>query len=187
MHTLIEQMGEDENVVKIVGPNRILFYADISAKSVAILRELLLTLAYGPKPQSLIHLHLFSTGGCAYSGLCGHDIVRTCPIPVYITVEGRVCSAATVLAAGGHRRLMLENASFMIHQIKTIDFSGCMDAMKVDMKNLKSLTTRCVEIYMRITGLTARTLHDLMKDDTEQSAEECLRLCFIHEIVRPCR
>lgn len=177
-------MGEDETCVKMVAPNHILVYTDLSTKSVALLRQLLLTIIHGPEPPKLIHMHLFSNGGCVYAGLCGHDILRTCPIPVYITVEGRVCSAATVLYAGGHRRLMLENASFMIHQITT-DFVGSIESMKVDMKTLKSLSTRCVDIYMRMTGLPMRTLHDLMKDDTEQSAEECLRLCFIHEIVRP--
>ena len=172
------------DVVKTVALNHILFYAAISMSSIAKLRACLLELVHGTTRPKTIKLHIFSTGGCAYAGLCGHDMIRTCPIPVHTIVEGEVCSAATLLSIAGQHRSMLENASYVIHHLRT-DFTGSFHALKVDLKNATSMTNQCIAIYMRATGLSSKRVQDLMKDDTQQTADECLSTGFIDEIVRP--
>lgn len=172
----------DDNVVKLVGTNHILFYSAVSTTTISTLHTIILELVHGPKPPPLIHLHLFSDGGCAYAGMCAYDIIRKCPIPIHTIVEGRVCSAATYMSTAGHRRVMMENASFMVHQIST-EFSGSIDDLKIDLKNIKSITAQCMSMYMSATGLSMKTINDLIKDDTHLTATECLRLGFIHAII----
>ena len=159
-----------------------MFYAEVHVGTVARLREILLDLVHQRKPPSVIYLYIFSDGGCAYSGMCAYDIIRTCKIPVHTIIDGTALSAATYLSIAGTKRFILENANYMIHQIST-EFTGRYSDMKVEWKSMKDMMDRSVNIYERHCHLSRNEIMDCMKRNTMMDAEACKQHGFIDEII----
>ena len=120
----------DENNLIYLKENHLYFHTEVSENSVDEVKKLLrqywnkfdkimkshTCVEFKPKP---LYLHIFSPGGCVYSGFSLYDFIIEYKkkIPIYTVVEGRVASAATFISVAGTKRFMTPNSYILIHQL----------------------------------------------------------------------
>ena len=105
---------------------------------------------------------------------------------VEVRIDGVCASAATIIALGGEKILMPENARFMIHDPSSI-LIGYYDIQRLNriIRGLESVQESILGIYQNRTKLEYTRLTELMKEETWMNAEEAKKLGFIDEIIEP--
>ncbi len=78
-----------------------------------------------------ISLYLNSPGGDVTAMFAIHDAIQTSAAPVHALASGQVCSAAVLILACAHRRIVTESACLMSH-------AGSMGADEADYKARKA-------------------------------------------------
>lgn len=168
---------EETTMIEVVGEKDIIFYTPINQRAIAKLQKILLTRPYYVKQLTL---HLWSTGGEAYAGLAGYDLLRHAGKKFDITtiIEGECCSAATLLSLGADTRLMIPHGSYMIHQVSGV-LSGTLLEMKIDCQNTDWLMQQYVKIYLKYTKMPKGKLLKELLHDGAMSFETAKKLGFI--------
>jgi ATP-dependent protease ClpP protease subunit len=148
-------------IVKSEG-NDVWFYGPVTQKSVVNLCIELRKLAKTKRTQ--IRLHICSEGGDAYAGLAGLAGVETCGGQVEVCMEGFVCSAATLIALGGHTRRVMPHCQVLVHQVKGGDW-GEYNKMRDEVTNLETLMAEMRRIYRERTKIPLQELNEMMTRD----------------------
>jgi ATP-dependent Clp endopeptidase proteolytic subunit ClpP len=162
--------------MEIVG-NTILFHSEITDESVLELVKQIHTMEH---MRELV-IFIKSDGGDLYSGLSAMDHIRNSPATITTVADGLCASAASIMLLGGHKRLIMENAHVLIHQI-TSEFSGKYEELKDEKKQLSSLMNRLVKIYKKETSIPENKLTKYLKKDTILSASKCVRYGIVDGI-----
>lgn len=133
-----------------------------------------------PKP---LYLHIFSPGGCVYSGFSLYDFVLEYrkKIPVYTIVEGMVASAATFFSIAGTKRFITPNSYILIHQLSTI-IGGNFEQVQDGYDNSKKSMEKIMELYKTHTKINKKKIPNILKHDLNWDAKECLRYGLVDEI-----
>lgn len=136
------------------------------------------------KTNTIIDIILFSDGGSAYAALAFYDRILQTKLEVRITGTGCVMSAATLILAAGAIRRMTRNSWAMVHE----DTSGTTKNMRVTLaestiKHSREMEAQWNELLERHTGTSTKIWERLNKEETYLSAEWCLKLGLIQEIV----
>lgn len=132
-----------------------------------------------------VEVLLISDGGSAYSAMAFYDLIRMSSITVNITVIGCAFSAATLILAAGHRRRMTRNAWVMTHEDSASDVKKSMSVSQAEneMLHLRRLESQWNELLAHRTNISETAWADMNKAVTYLSAEDCLKLGLIEEIV----
>lgn len=166
--------------------NHLYFHTDVSEESVDEVKKLMRSywnkfdkisknhscVEFKPKP---LYIHIFSPGGCAYSGFSLYDflIEYKKKIPVYTVVEGRAASAATFISVAGTKRFITPNSYILIHQLSTF-FGGNYQQIEDEFKNSKKCMDKIMEIYKSHTKINKKKLPGILKHDLNWDANECI-------------
>ena len=199
--------GENENPLGIPGlfdkqddkliylkDNHLYFHTDVSEESVDEVKKLMRTywnkfnkinkshscVEFKPKP---LYIHIFSPGGCAYSGFSLYDFIMEYKkkIPVYTVVEGRAASAATFISVAGTKRFITPNSYILIHQLSTF-FGGNYQQIEDEFENSKKCMDKIMDIYKTHTKINKKKLPGILKHDLNWDAEECIANGLVDEI-----
>ena len=171
--------------------NNIYLYQDITPKAIMELGiairslnnqiiSLMCELEVGQAP--VIHLHINSGGGCAFSGLAGASHILNSNIPVYTYVEGSAASAATLLSCVGAKRFVTEHSFMLIHQIST-GVWGTYENLNDEKESMDSLMEMISSIYLKHTNMKKKQLKELLKRDLWLNPEKCLKLGLVDEVI----
>ena len=130
-----------------------------------------------------MYIHIFSPGGCAYSGFSLYDFIIEYKkyIKVYTIVEGLAASAATFISIAGTKRYITPSSYMLIHQLSTF-MGGNFEQLKDEFDNSKKCMDKIIEIYKAHTKITVKKIPKILKHDLNWSAEECLRNGLVDEI-----
>ena len=89
--------------------------------------------------QQEILVMIHSTGGCVYSALKIHDIIKSSPVPVTTCVIGAAMSAAAFIFTPGSKRYMAPHSTVMLHDVSVDHFAGKINDIVVETKEMKRL------------------------------------------------
>ena len=174
---------DEADEIKRVG-SKVYFFSDVSSKSVLQLTLQLdeaattaLACASDPRDAKVM-LYLHSNGGCAYSGMAAHDVIRGCRVPVWCIALGYVASAATFMHLAGARRFATTHSTILIHEVSTW-FKGKLQELQEEMHNTELLMGMCTNLYLENTKIKPKRLEKMLKKDTTILFDEAIRLGFI--------
>ena len=184
---------EDDNLIYLK-QNHLYFHSEVSEDSVDKIKKLMRQywnkisnikkthecVIFTPKP---LYLHIFSPGGCVYSGLSLYDFVLEYKkkIPVYTVVEGMAASAATFISVAGTKRFITPNSYMLIHQLSTF-IGGNFEQVQDGYDNSKKSMEKIMQIYKTHTKINKKKIPNILKHDLNWDAQECLTNGLVDEI-----
>ena len=178
---------EEENI-KVIN-NDIYFYSDVTNESILELtiaikkltNELLIkNISYNVEIP--INLHINSDGGDVYAVLSIINLMENNKIDINTIIEGKACSAATILSLFGTNKYITRNSYMLIHNISS-DFWGKMHEIEDEMKNLILLTKDVKKIYKTYSSISVKQLETLLKKDLLLDAGTCLKYGLVDDII----
>lgn len=184
---------EDDHLIYLKH-NHLYFHTEVSEDSVDVIKKLMRQYwnkmsnikkthecaVFKPKP---LYLHIFSPGGCVYSGLSLYDFVLEYKkkIPVYTVVEGMAASAATFISVAGTKRFITPNSYMLIHQLSTF-IGGNFEQVQDGYDNSKKSMEKIMNIYKTHTKINKKKIPNILKHDLNWDAQECLTNGLVDEI-----
>ena len=120
-----------------------------------------------------IEIKINSMGGNVQDGLSICNAILSSSIPVTTNIVGMAYSMAGVVAMCGTKKKMSDYATFMMHNVSGGDNEQVLDL----------LTNSLATIFERTTALNIDYCKELMNKETWMSADECLKMGLIDEIV----
>jgi ATP-dependent protease ClpP protease subunit len=120
-----------------------------------------------------INIRINSIGGSVADGLSIVSAILNSEIPCNTYIDGMAYSMAGVIAICGAKKYMADYATFMMHNANGVS----------DEEVLNLITNSLAKIFERNTNLTMDKCKDLMSKETWMSADECMNLGIIDEIV----
>lgn len=184
---------EDDHLIYLK-QNHLYFHTEVSEDSVDKIKKLMRQywnkisgikkthecIVFRPKP---LYLHIFSLGGCVYSGLSLYDFVLEYKkkIPVYTVVEGMAASAATFISVAGTKRYITPNSYMLIHQLSTF-IGGNFEQVQDGYDNSKKSMDKIMQIYKTHTKINKKKIPNILKHDLNWDARECISNGLVDEI-----
>ncbi|MBI3441673.1 MAG: ClpP family protease [Proteobacteria bacterium] len=129
-----------------------------------------------------IKVFIDSPGGSVLAGLAIYDTMRSISAPIITTGMGMQASMGSILLAAGDVRKMTRSSKLMIHQISG-GTEGKESAQAVGMGFTEQLHEDLKSIYVRHIGLTHEFFDLALEHDTWLTADQALKMGFIHEII----
>lgn len=131
-----------------------------------------------------IHLNLSSNGGCIYATMALIGMIRAiqATTPVHITALGWCMSAASVLLQAGTTRRATKDTTIMLH-MGSEELAGNPDEVAKWKKHNDKMGKRMLEIYAERSNYTARQWKRKLNSEFIRTADECLELGLIDEVV----
>jgi ATP-dependent protease ClpP protease subunit len=185
---------QDEDTYIYIKDNHLYFHTEVTEESVDKVKRLMRQyynkinavsknhsfVSVIPKP---LYLHIFSPGGCAYSGFAIYDFIIEYKkkIPVYTVVEGIAASAATFMSVAGTKRFITPSSYMLIHQLSTF-MGGNFEKIKDEFNNSKKMMDKIMEIYEKHTEINKKNIPKILKHDINWDADECLKNGLVEEI-----
>ena len=120
-----------------------------------------------------INIRINSIGGSVADGLSIVSAILNSEIPCNTYIDGMAYSMAGVIAICGNKKYMADYGTFMMHNA-----NGGSDE---DVLNL--ITNSLAKIFERNTNLTLDKCKDLMAKETWMTADECMNLGIVDEII----
>ncbi len=131
------------------------------------------------------HVVLYSPGGEDIAGLAYASFIRQMQFlgaRVSITAYGEVNSAAVLILASGTRRCMLAETWVMVHE-SSDRLKGSVTAMETEIELMRRREKQWCELLAKHTKATPEYWGSIHKETTYLSAEECLELGLVDEII----
>jgi ATP-dependent protease ClpP protease subunit len=137
-----------------------------------------------PKP---IYLHITTHGGDLHMGFLVADYIKNSKIPIHTIVEGRVCSAGTIMSVSGKKRYITEHSFMLIHQARLVSTSGTTtkhEDLKDEYENMELYGTMAKEIYVSNSKgkLKKKQIDKLMTRELFMNSSKCIELGFCDSI-----
>lgn len=128
-----------------------------------------------------------SPGGLAYDGITIFNALVSHDGPTTTTITGMAGSAASIIAMGGDKRQIYDNANLFIHRASVIAV-GNRDVMEESINWLDKIDEAIARTYQAKTGLPIDTIRKQMRgrvDGTVFSAKEAKSGGWVDEIISP--
>ncbi|SET38582.1 ATP-dependent protease ClpP, protease subunit [Natronincola peptidivorans] len=129
-----------------------------------------------------IVVHLYSGGGCLFSSIVIHNLLKTHKAEVDIVVDSLAGSGGSIIAMAGDKIKMYSNAMLFIHPASTITFGNANDHEKMA-TDLRKMDKSLKENYRARFNGTDQELEDLIHNETWLTAEEAKDLGFCDSII----
>lgn len=131
----------------------------------------------------VIRLRINSDGGSAMEAFAIYNLLVAHRGGVEVQVDGRACSAASVIAMAGDKITMMASSWMMIHCAAGYA-EGDPQALRDWADVLDKITAQAADIYAARTKLSAERVLELMKAETWMTAAEAKALGFA-DVVEP--
>ena len=133
-----------------------------------------------------INLYINSPGGSVTAGMAIYDTIQFITPDVSTIVMGQACSMGSLLAQAGakNKRLILPNASHMIHQ-PSGGARGQATDMEIQVKEILEMKRNLTNIYVKHNS-KEKTFEELTKDmerDHFMSAQETVEYGLADRII----
>jgi ATP-dependent protease ClpP protease subunit len=133
-------------------------------------------------PSPPIRLHLTTHGGSVHAALSAIDCMRELEVEVHTVVDGYVASAGTLISVCGKKRYMKQNATMLIHELRS-EVWGKMSELEEQISNLRKMSDTIRKIYEENTRIPRRDLNKILLRDIDMDAQTCLNKGLIDEIL----
>lgn len=136
--------------------------------------------ALGPVEQ--LDVHVFSNGGCVFSGLAIYSILRQRKEPINVYIEGIAASIATVITCAGDKTYIADTAMMMVHNPFTTLFFESLNADDARMlaDDLDKARKPMLNAYVQKTGKSEAEIAAVLDGDNGRgtwfTAEEAIAL-----------
>jgi ATP-dependent Clp protease, protease subunit len=186
--TVIETEGRIERAYDIYSrllKDRIIFLGEDVNEHTANLIVAQLLFLDNEQPGRDIYLYINSPGGVVYDALAIYDTMQYIKSDVQTVGIGIQASAAAFLLSSGTKgkRIMLPNASVMIHQPSS-GTRGKVTDMEIDLRESLRLKRRLNEIMAKNTGQTVKRIEDDMERDYWMTADEAKKYGLVDKVVQ---
>lgn len=180
--------------------NEIWFSTNVTSKSINKLIKLVYEVihdkdlsAYRDTPEFEVVIHIDSPGGEVVAMFKFVDFVKQLnkkDILFRTIINGRACSAATLIAIVGNKRQMTEHSTAMIHELQAIT-GGYHTHVQSYVKYLMKLHNTIVELYnshrkiedVDDDAIKVSDIEKWMSDESWFDAKEYLKMGFVDEII----
>lgn len=189
-HIILDGPGQAASVE--ASGNSIYFYSEVSEPKVLALnktlKEMQLRLEIDAlrsgTPPAPITLYIMSPGGGIFAGLSAMDTIAEVSkrVPVHTVVDGYAASAATFISLAGTKRYIRPNSYMMIHQL-TSGMWGKYEEIKDEIENLDHFMELIKGIYRKNTKVPMKDISAILKRDMWWSADKCLQLSLVDNII----
>lgn len=130
-----------------------------------------------------IEVELMSLGGDAMSAIAFASKIENYDArTITVTATGSVESAAVMILAAGHKSRMHSSAWVMVHE-DSGKIKGNIMTMERTIAHCRRLETQWCKLLEHYTGTSYEIWDKLHKDETNLSAEECLALKLVDEVI----
>lgn len=137
-----------------------------------------------------IIIHIDSYGGLPSSAFKFIDCIEQLKkkkIRFRTIINGRACSAATLMALIGDKKQITRHSYAMIHELQCVT-GGYHTHIKSYLKYLASLHTQIVDVYnnyrsKKVSPVTVETIEKWMSEETWFDANDYLSNGFVDEII----
>lgn len=129
-----------------------------------------------------IIVHLNSGGGCLFSSVAIHNLLKSHKANIEIVIDSRAASGGSVIAMAGDKIKMYSNSMLFIHPAHTLTYASAKGHRKVA-DDLDKIDKSLKENYKKRFIGTEEELEDLIQNETWLDAEEAKELGFCDEII----
>lgn len=129
-----------------------------------------------------IYVELCSGGGTPEAALAFYSRMRISKVDIEVHVYGHASSAASLILAAGTRRYMAKEAWVMVHE-ESQELSGDTRTLENETKQMRRAENAWNVLMSNRTKGSATFWEELNKKTTYLSADECLELGLIDEII----
>jgi len=129
---------------------------------------------YGMDQIQKINVRINSVGGSVAEGYSICAAILNSKIPVDTYIDGMAYSMAGVVAMCGRKKYMSDFGTFMMHNAMGSDNQEVLDL----------ITNSLAIIFDGTTALTMDKCKAMMEQETWMSAEECMTMGIIDEVVK---
>ena len=135
-------------------------------------------------PKKDIKLYINSPGGSVTSGMAIYDTMQFITPDVSTICVGMAASMAATLMAGGAagKRLILQNAEVMIHQVMG-GAEGQASDIEINARHILKIKERLNKILAQHTGQPVKKVEKDSDRDYYMSAEEAKEYGLVDEII----
>lgn len=129
-----------------------------------------------------VNLHINSGGGDVYASVAISNFIKEQKNTVNVYVDAIAASGASIIAMAGDNIYMYPNSMMMIHRASALAYGNTEELLKIS-EDLKKFDEVVLNSYVsRFTG-TEEELEALIEDETYFTAEECLAVGLVDEII----
>jgi ATP-dependent protease ClpP protease subunit len=134
--------------------------------------------------EGSVRIVLNSEGGSAYDALAFFDRIKASSLLTKIYLYGTAFSAAVLVLAAGKKRLMGKNAWVMVHEDTTdVEETQRVRAAVKELEHAIRLENQWCEVLAGVTKASAEKWDELHAVETYLSANQCLELGLIDEVL----
>ena len=120
-----------------------------------------------------IRIYLMNYGGDIDAMWSFVDMMNLSKTPIYTINMGQCASAAGIIFMAGHKRIMMPNATVMIHEGSGA-FSGDANKVMDHVESYKATIKKMKEFILSNTRIEAKLLNKKRNADWEIDAQFCL-------------
>jgi ATP-dependent Clp protease protease subunit len=128
-----------------------------------------------------LNIYINSGGGDVFAAQAIYSMLNRHKAQKTTYVDGLAASAASVIAMVGDKRIMPNNAMFMIHKASSIAAGNASDFRK-RADDLEKIEESIISVYQEKSGLEREKIIELMTAETWMTAKEAKDYGFIDEI-----
>lgn len=136
-----------------------------------------------PEKRKPIKIIFYSFGGSLDVHNTLIDIIKLSKTPIWGINAGRCMSAAALIFLSCHKRLMLENASFLFHQGSGA-FSGTFGEVMAQMAEYQQSVEKLTHFMVEHTKYTAEEVEENICGEWYIRADEAIEKGVCEEIVK---
>ena len=186
--TVIEQEGRFERAYDIYSRllrDRIIFLGEAIDQHTANLVVAQILFLENEDPGKDIILYLNSPGGSVYDALAIYDTMGYVKSDIQTVGIGVQASAAAFLLSSGTKgkRLLLPNATVMIHQPSSASSRAKISDLEIDLKEGLRLKHLLIDIMAKNTGQTAGRVEKDMDRDYWMTASEAKKYGLVDKVI----
>lgn len=164
--------------------DRIIFiHGEITSHLASLICAQILHLDYTNQNEP-INIYINSPGGCLYSGLAIHDVMKTIKSEIYTTVIGLAASAASLILISGTKgkRFALKHSTIMLHQ-PLGGVQGQATDMEIHVEEIIEKKQILHDIYLENTNFKKSEMKSVLERDTFFNPKEALEKGIIDQIL----
>jgi ATP-dependent Clp protease protease subunit len=186
--TVIEQEGRFERAYDIYSrllKDRIIFLGEAIDQHTANLVVAQILFLENEDPGKDIILYLNSPGGSVYDALAIYDTMHYVKSDIQTVGIGVQASAAAFLLSSGTKgkRLLLPNATVMIHQPSSGSSRAKITDLEIDLKEGLRLKHLLIDIMAKNTGQTSSKVEKDMDRDYWMPADEAKKYGLVDKVI----